>query len=166
MWQIGRRTKGFYDHILDLPNVVMLDPTYPALDIVRRSAAVCAISSSAAHEAAVLGRHVFYFQKGSPLEQLDHVHVLEGTRDLDCIGEVLDADSSEAGRERCRSGARYLLALESFCFKIDGPSIVLRKNPPTEGELANITKALLASLPDDFQRKSDGMSSAVIGDLR
>jgi len=160
MWQLGRRTRGFYEQILALPNVIMVDPTYPALDIIRRSVAVCAISSSAAHEAAVLGRPVFYFQKGSTLELLDHVYVVESACDLDRINESLEENGAEAERGRCRNGARYLLALEKFCFRIDGPSIALRANPPCEEELADMTSALLASLPDACRRKSDAVATA------
>lgn len=152
-WQLGRRTRGVYDAILEIPNVVMLAPTFPSLDIIRRSAAVCAISSSAAHEAAVMGKPVLYFQRGSTLEALDHVHVLDSVEQLDRIRDILDSATPEREARWRRDGARYLLALEAFCLEIGGPSIVMRQDPPSAEEQKKIADSLFASLGE--QEASD-----------
>jgi hypothetical protein len=148
-WQLGRRTRGVYDAILEMPNVVMVAPTYPSLDLIRRSAAVCAISSSAAHEAAVMGKPVLYFQSGSTLEVLDHVHVLDSVEQLDRVRDVLESVTPEREAQWRRDGARYLLALESFCLEIGGPSIVMRQEPPSADEQKKIADSLFASLAED-----------------
>ena len=158
-WQLGRRTRGIYEAILELPNVVMLAPTYPSLDIIRRSSAVCAISSSAAHEAAVLGKPVLYFQHGSTLDVLDHVHVLDSVDQLDRIRDILDDVTSEHEAKRRRDGARYLLALEAFCLEIDGPSIVMRQEPPSDEEQKKIADSLFASLGE---QKAPGAEPAAL----
>jgi hypothetical protein len=149
IWQLGRRTRGFYETLRGMPNVVLLAPDIRGTDVIRRSDLICAISGSAAHEAAVLGKPVIYFQAGSPLLALKHVHLFNSTRDFEHVSELLEDCELDSKLKRQRDGARYWFALRRFCFEIVGPSITMRQDRPTEEELVRIGNALFASLRED-----------------
>jgi hypothetical protein len=142
LWQIGRRPRHIYRDMLALPNVVMVNPNYSSLDIIRRSEAVCALSSSAAYEAAVLGKHVFHAHPGCPLEALEHAHLFECASDLSKLTEALANDNSEARGRRQRDGARFLLALEDYCLDWGSTPFHLRQTAPQQGELEQLVAAL------------------------
>jgi len=97
-----------------------------------------------------MGKPVLYFQRGSTLEVLDHVHVLDSVEQLDRIRDVLDSATPELEAGWRHDGARYLLALESFCLEIGGPSIVMRQDPPSGEEQKKIADSLFASLAEDM----------------
>jgi hypothetical protein len=146
LWQIGRRPRRIYRDIMELPNVIFVHPGYPSLDIIRRVRAVCSLSSSAAYEAAVLGKPVLYFHRGSPLEVLDHVRIYQGVEDYGALAAWLEDTSPEIHDRRSRDGARYLVALESFCIDLGKAAFHRRQAAPDEAELRRITDALLASI--------------------
>ena len=142
LWQLGRRPREFYDQLLGMPNVVLVHPSFSSLEIIRKSSLVCSISSSAAHEAAVLGRPVIYFHKGTALGVLAHVHVLGSQTELDCVRDILSDESPEAQKHRERDGARYLLALEHFCLEFSGETPVLRQRRPNQDEMTLLCERL------------------------
>lgn len=147
-WQLGTRSRDYYARLAALPNAVLMHPKYPSLDLIRRAAAIVTINSSAGHEAAVLGVPVLHVHEASTINVLDHVRLVSGPRDLEAVRAAIaeSADEAAAARRR-RDGARYLLALESFCLEIAGGPITRRREAPSEDELDAYLAALAGTLP-------------------
>ncbi len=58
---IGRRPQRSYQQIAKLPRCRLVDPGIPGVDLVRKAALTCTISSTAAWEAMLLGRPALVF---------------------------------------------------------------------------------------------------------
>jgi hypothetical protein len=151
-WQMGRRGTEFYRAIADLPNVLLVHPGFPSLEIIKHASLVCSIASSAAHEAAVLGVPVALFHDGAPIGCLEHVHIMRSARDFERLPTLMSEGGKEQIEKRNRDGARYLLAIEQYCFELgkEGQAIFLREEEPTAEELERMATALSLALPMDF----------------
>jgi len=55
---LGFRKESYYRKLLEIPNVRLVDPFMPAIDIVRRSSLACVITGSIGLEAAIVGKPV------------------------------------------------------------------------------------------------------------
>jgi len=144
IWQLGRRPNGFYDKIRALPNAILMHPLASSLDIVRKSDLVCAISSSAAYEAGVLGKRTCLLQESSPLRVLPHVLVgcdagiLRKLRSF--LAKQYDAEAA------ARAGAQYYLALEQFCADLGATPFHQRSGGMNAEEIQDILGALMRSI--------------------
>ena len=58
---LGFRSRSYYRKLLDMPNVRLCDPFTPAIEIVKRAAAVAVVSGTIGFEAAVVGKPVMVF---------------------------------------------------------------------------------------------------------
>ena len=55
---LGFRKKSYYRKLLDIPNVSLVDPFLPAVEVVKRASIVAVVSGSIGFEAAVCGKPV------------------------------------------------------------------------------------------------------------
>lgn len=149
-WQLGRRPAGFYESVLAMPNVILVHPNFPSLEIVRRSAVVCSLTGSAVHEAAILGVPAVSFHTHNPVRILDHVHVLKSLKHLEVIQRILDEETPEKAATRRADGARYMMALDDYCMSFGTQNIVHRKSAPTEEELSMLAEPLLSTFSGDL----------------
>lgn len=146
--QIGRRTDDYYRRLLRFPNVVLLNELDHSYPIIRRAALTVAVTSSAAHEAAVLGRPVAYLCGAGPIHTVAHVTYLAGVADFVRLPELLDTAANGADNQRRIDGARYYLGLRRHAISFDGIGTDLfnRDRNPSEAEIAHVADRLLATL--------------------
>ncbi len=115
---IGRRPIGFYRHLADFKNVLVVDPLLPGPDVVRGAAAVATITSTAGYEAAWMGKPVISLSRHCLYNFLDHVWQPDlhpgGLRAV--FGEVL-SDRFDA-EKASRDGARFHRALADISFDL------------------------------------------------
>ena len=147
-YQIGRRPAHYYEDLLELPNLVMVHPDEPSLELIRRVALVCVITGSAGYEAAVLGKPVVHFGRHGQIRDMPHVHRMEGFSDMAIIRELLDDGDPEAARRRKIDGARYFRAMEDYCLDFGPMNSHGREQRPTPDELRLIGESLLKTLPE------------------
>jgi hypothetical protein len=115
MGAVGRRPRDFYDQILDLKNVVMLDFRELGKDIVRKSKLVATISGTAGLEAAATGIPVITFGRRNSYNILPHVHlVTDDTQIKPLFDELLSDDYDRMAA--AHDGSRYLQAIEQISF--------------------------------------------------
>lgn len=144
VWQLGRRPDGYYEKIAAMPNVILAHPLASSLDIIKGADLVCAISSSAAYEAAVLGRRVCLLQAASALRHLPNVLSGSDASVFAELGAFLNAPPEES--VWARHGARYYKGLEAFCVDMGTEPFHLRKAPPTDHEIGILASALMRSV--------------------
>ncbi|MDW3206327.1 MAG: hypothetical protein R8L07_12395 [Alphaproteobacteria bacterium] len=150
--QIGRRGKEFYDRILAFPNVRLISETEHSYPIIRRSDLIIAVTSSAAHEAAVMGRKVVYLHQSGILDHLPHVKYLPPEKGFAALSGLLNDEGQWPSEEdRIRFGVRYYAGLEQHAldFAQIGTDIFNRNREVKESEVAMIVDSLEASLQDD-----------------
>jgi len=82
---IGRRPNHFYRHILDLKNVIMLDPWEIGIECAQSAATVITICGTAGFEAAAAGNPVIAFGQHNIYNILPSVQVVENDRDLSTV---------------------------------------------------------------------------------
>ncbi len=114
---VGRRPDHFYRHILDLKNVVMLDPWEIGMECAQNAAAVITICGTAGLEAAAAGVPVLSFGRHNLYNILPSVQVLDSDRDLTAaLSKALD---NPADQQQIREQANRLLAgIVSCCFDL------------------------------------------------
>lgn len=151
-YQIGRRTRHYYDTLARLPNAVLMHTDEPSIEIIKRADMVVAITSSAAYEAAVLGKPVLHFGRRGQILDLAHVHAMTGFADMRRIPTILAEGGPDAATTRRREGARYYLAMEDFALDMAAFDAHGRKARPTPDELDRISASLLKTLPADGAR--------------
>lgn len=146
--QIGRRDDAFYRRVLGLPNVVLLNELDHSYPVIRRAALTIAVTSSAAHEAAVLGRPVVYLSNAGPIHTVAHVTHLSGVTEFHRIAALLDIAATDA-TERRLDGARFYFGLRKNAVSFDGIGADLfnRDRNPDAAEITHVAETLLASLP-------------------
>jgi hypothetical protein len=147
-WQLGRRPKEFYDAILEMPNVFLVHPNFPSLDIIRKSSVVCSLTGSAIHEAAILGIPAISFHTNNPIRAVEHVHVLTSLKDLEIITNILNNETPEVKTKQAQDGARYMMALDRYCMSFGTENLTHRTARPSETELKMLSDSLLESLPN------------------
>jgi hypothetical protein len=124
---VGRRPDNFYDQIVDLKNVVMLNMLEQGLKIARDAVAVATITGSTGFEAAVMGKPVISFGVHNGYNMLPHVfHVTDLARSGDAVRKIFEGavDPDEAKR----AGARYLQAVIDTSFDMGSYDYVNLKN--------------------------------------
>ncbi len=111
----GRRPDNFYDQILRLKNVDILNLAIPGPEVINRAAAVATIAGTGGLEAALLGKPVISFGRHNPYNFLPHVMVV---RDLaEVPGYVSRIVNGEIDMARARADAqRYIAAIEAVSF--------------------------------------------------
>lgn len=78
----GRRPDNFYDQILRLKNVVILNLAIPGPEVIKRALGVATIAGTGGLEAALLGKPVISFGRHNPYNFLPHVMVVRDLGDL------------------------------------------------------------------------------------
>lgn len=63
-WMVGKRSRGAYDKLLNIPRVHLVDPSTNARELIRLSSLVTVITGSVALEAVMLGKPVLTFGDG------------------------------------------------------------------------------------------------------
>ena len=71
----GRRPDNFYDQVLRMKNVVILNVAIPGQEVIKRAVGVATIAGTAGLEAALLGKPVVSFGRHNPYNFLGHVKV-------------------------------------------------------------------------------------------
>lgn len=148
--QIGRRGKAFYDKLQAIPNVRLMSDTEHSYPIIRRADLIVAVTSSVAHEGAVMGRKVVYLSTDGPLTTLPHVKTLPPEQGLRALADLLNDDGAwPTEADRLRYGARYYIGFERIALDMStiGTDIFNRNRTVKPEEVERIADSLLASLP-------------------
>jgi len=144
VYAVGRRPQGFYKHLLDFKNVVILDPLLPGPDVIRASRAVSTISSTAGFEAAWMGKPVISFGLHNIYNFLDHVFVAHQSASLapllhKVLVEGIDTDKAE------KDGRRFHQAFKDLSFDI-GQENMYKPEEFDPSNLATICRHLAVSV--------------------
>ncbi len=163
VWALYGRPQGFYDQLVEIPNVVLAHPSVSSLELIRRAALVCVITSSAGYEAAVLGKFVVHLGFFSTLFALSHVEHFASSEEFDVIPAIIaDADNPTESAVRRQAGARYYLAAKSVCMDLSPLHIHGRKDLITDDECAILSEPLFRSMEpstlEQYNRADDNVS--------
>ncbi|MEC5382425.1 hypothetical protein VSX64_16335 [Aurantimonas sp. C2-6-R+9] len=60
-WMVGKRTRGAYEKMLEIPKVMIAPPEMQARDLIAGASAIAVVTGSVALEAAILGKPVITF---------------------------------------------------------------------------------------------------------
>lgn len=114
---IGRRADHFYRHLLDLKNVVLLDPWEIGIECAQSAAAVVTICGTAGLEAAAAGRPVVSFGRHNLYNVIPAIEVVDSDRDLTAVLDHALNDATD--QEEIRKQANRLLAsIVANCFDL------------------------------------------------
>jgi hypothetical protein len=150
-WALYGRTRDFYERIRAMPNVVLIHPLAESLRLIDMADMTAAITSSAAYEAAILGKPTIHFGFRSSLFVLQHVYNLQSGLEFERLRTILSEANAPGAAERRRAdGARYFLAAKSVCLDLDAFAIHGRKQTITEEEAACLCEPMLRGLRADF----------------
>lgn len=121
---LGFRKEAYYRKLLSIPNIRLVDPFVPTIDIVRRARMVCVVSGSVGLEAMVLGKPLLVF--GRTLYGLLPATMVHEAANLNALDrEIADfLNSYSSDRE---SIVRYLSTLVSLSVPVDLYTDMLRK---------------------------------------
>ena len=144
--QLCARGQDFYESIAAMPNVALVNVQESSYRIIEKSDLVVAVTSSAAHEAAVLGRKVAYLCPHGVLHAVPHVYQMRTFEDFVKIPRILAEDSEGDHQNRLIEGARYFLALRELSLDLADMNQFDRDKVPTEDEIACIAQSLVDSL--------------------
>lgn len=111
----GRRPDNFYDQILRLKNVVILNLSVPGPEVVRRAVGVATIAGTGGLEAALMGKPVISFGRHNPYNFLPHVMVVKDLSDLPAFVRKMVGDEVDTARAR-GDAERYIEAIEAVSF--------------------------------------------------
>jgi hypothetical protein len=144
VYGVGRRPPGFYKHLLDFKNVVILDPLLRGPDVIRASKAVATVSSTAGFEAAWMGKPVISFGLHNIYSFLDHVFIANQSASLapllhKVLVEGIDADKAE------KDGRRFHQAFKDLSFEI-GQDNMYKPEEFDPSNLATICRHLAVSV--------------------
>lgn len=115
MEAIGRRPPHFYAQLRELKNVVLVDTLELGIEIVKKSAAVAAITSTAAFEAAIMGKPVISFGRHNVFGFLPHIF---NVKDLGNLKQALASALSRSFdvEKARRDGGKFLQAVANTSF--------------------------------------------------
>jgi hypothetical protein len=151
VYAIGRRPKGFYRHLCDFKNVLLVDPLLPGPDVVRGAAAVATITSTAGFEAAWIGKPVISLSRHSLYNFLDHVWQPDihpgGLRAV--FDEIFRGDFD--AKKAAADGARFHKALADLSFDI-GSYDMAKPERFEAGWIEAAVRALEESLADGLEK--------------
>lgn len=144
--QLCARGRDFYETIAALPNTVLVNIQESSYRIIEKSDLVVAVTSSAAHEAAVLGRKVIYLCPHGVLHAVPHVYKMNSFEDFEAIPDILGSNDAVEHHARRVEGARYFLALREASLDLDGMGQFDHNKVPTDEEIGYIAQSLIDSL--------------------
>ena len=142
--QSGVRGRSFYKSIEALPNTILINIQQDSYPLIDNAALVVSVTSSAAHEAAGMGKKVAYFSPHGVIHAVPHVHHIASYNDLHGLAGLL-TDDPDSAKQRQRDGARYFLALRKISLDFPKDQFNLNK-VPSEDEICNIANSLLTTL--------------------
>ena len=144
LFAIGRRPKNFYAQIRDLKNVVFLDVMESGLEVIKCAAVTVAITGSAGHEAAVLGKPVISFGRHNPYSFLRHVKVVRDSAELK--GYLNEALFGEFDAEQAAiDGQKFFKSIAAFSFDLEDFNLLDATAAPAQA-IDAAYEALLNSL--------------------
>ncbi len=149
LWAIGKRPRGFYRLLEDIPNVVMLSPVVDSLEVGRGSLCVAVITGTAGLEAAAMGIPVITFGLHNWWDFLPHVHVVQSWMELRGLlyGICFEENNPDAKVRRRKDGARLVGAVKSSAVDLAGIDYTSSNRPPaTEAEVDLLFQHLMKSL--------------------
>lgn len=151
--QIGRRGTAFYKKIQSFPNVILISELEHSYPVMRSCDLVLSVTSSVAHEAAVMGKKVVYLFGNGPLSMLPHVKGLPKNQGFRALTDLLDDANWPSEADRVREGVRYYVGLErnaSLDFASMGTDMFNRSRVSRPEEIETITDSLVVSLDAGF----------------
>jgi hypothetical protein len=163
---IGRRPPMFYEQILALPNVVLLDTTTDPLERIRRASVSITIAGSVAHEAGVLGKPAIVFGEHMGVAAvLPHVRVARSRAHLkEAIKYAFSGDHDEDAAKRL--GARYEAAVRAASFDLGdlGANYTERNVRVNDFHVESAYRGLMATLDTDVVPSQSHNTPATVGD--
>jgi len=121
---LGFRKEAYYRKLLAIPNVRLVDPFVPTVDIVRRAGLVCVVSGSVGLEAIVLGKPLLVF--GRTLYGLLPRGMVQQAVDLNGLDRQVIAFLKAYSFER-EAVIRYLSTFLSLSAPVDLYTSMLNK---------------------------------------
>jgi hypothetical protein len=115
----GRRPDNFYDQILRLKNVVILNLAIPGPEVIKRALGVATIAGTGGLEAALLGKPVISFGRHNPYNFLPQVMVVKDLGELPVYVRKMVSGEVDANLALASAG-RFIEAVRCASFDM-GP---------------------------------------------
>lgn len=155
----GRRPDNFYDQILRLKNVAMINLAEKGTEVIRESIGVVTIAGTAGLEAAAMGKPVISFGHHNPFNFLDHVWVVRDLTDLPALVQRMVNQNFDTDKAR-RDGLRLIEAIRMSSFDMGPFDYINLERFPSEASMAAYDK-LLESFEYDEARQPISSTRAV-----
>jgi len=108
----GKRMSEFYDQLLDLKNLVLIDSREPGVAVIKKATAVATVNSTAGMEAAIMGKPVVTFGRHNMYNMMSHVYVVGDESNLRCVLSRILTEPFDQGTALAE-GARFVKALQN-----------------------------------------------------
>ncbi len=166
VYAVGRRPRGFYRALQEIPNVILTSPVANSLELVKQSRCVAVFTSTAGFEASAMGIPVVSFGLHNIYNFLPHVYVVKSWLELrKTLKFVLDEENQDAILQRKKDGNRLLEAVRRAGFDLSGvdyaATTLRRKRKQATQEEANLFFSTLMDSLDVSQKNSLTVESQV-----
>ena len=113
---LGFRKESYYRRLLDIPNVRLVDPFMPTIEIVRRARLIAVVSGSVGLEAAIVGKPVLVL--GQTPYTLMPETMVQQAGNLNCLSEQIESLMKQFRPDE-DSLRRYVAALLSISVPVN-----------------------------------------------
>lgn len=154
LYSIEARNKDFYNTIKNLPNVIFAHNYMPGEYLISRCLGVITLSSSAAYEAAIMGKPTIIFEKKPHIKELSHVLWCKHINDLKRLPSFLNKGIFKNNRKVSKmDGQIYLQRCIDNFFSISGDNLATTKKEISDFDNEKVLKSLFASLNIKYEKK-------------
>ena len=146
--QVGRRGPQFYKSLKNIQNVRLISDLEHSYSVIRASDLIIAVTSSVAHEAAVMGKKVIYLADDGPLHCVAHVRKIGELGGIEHLSRAFDEEIWEVEEERVIEGARYYMLLERVGLDLGflGAGMFSKNFNPSQDDMTVISRSLINSI--------------------
>ena len=126
----GRRPDNFYDQLIRLKNVVLVNMSEPGPSVIEHAVGVVTIAGTGGLEAALLGKPVISFGLHNPYNFLPHVSVVKNMQELPSLVSDMVKGGGDLS-EALSNADRFIRAIEKASFDMgEFDYFELEKFPP------------------------------------
>ena len=154
LYTIEGRNKDFYNTIKNFPNVIFAHNHIPGEYFVSRCLGVITLSSSAAYEAAIMGKPTIIFEKKPHIKELSHVLWCKDINDLKRLPNFLNKGTFKNNNKISKiDGQIYLQKCIDNFFSLSGDNLATTEKEISDIDNEKVLKNLLASLNIKYEKK-------------
>jgi len=154
LYSIEGRNKDFYNTIKNLPNVIFAHNYIPGEYIISRCLGVITLSSSAAYEAAIMGKPTIIFEKKPYIKELGHVLWCKHIDDLKGLPAFLNKGIFKNNRKvSIKNGQVFLQKCVKKFFSIEGDNLAFKEKEISDTDNDKVLKDLFISLNLKYDTK-------------